>query len=162
MDETAAMMDTMTGLPAVLKNFYTISFFRRLALWGTIMMIVSVVRFGFAFKTILSNDGDKMLLAYHGFLAWSVVSLIVTFIITIIFWSVYMPHYGEGAYNIFQYIGKLIIADLTIPFTIVKDLFTKDTSEIAGEESNKALVFFKLIMMLLFIAFNVIGLIKSL
>ena len=147
MDESSEMMDTMINILTVSGNQRTIDFFRRIAFWGTVMMIVNVVMFNITADTLLSEKKDVILIAYHGFLCWSIVALILAFIISLIFFVVYLPHYGEGAYNIFQYIGKLIGLDILAPFRILKHVFFRNESD-----SGKGNYIFYFIIMLAFIA----------
>ena len=73
-----------------------------------------------------------------------------------VFFAFYLPHYGTGAYNVFQYIGKLILSDIAAPIRVVKDLFSKN------ENGKKSFVqIFRFITMLTFIAINAIAVIKT-
>ncbi len=72
------------------------------------------------------------------------------------FYVFYLPHYGIGAYNVFQYIGKMFIADITTPFRVIKYSFKKKEN---GKFSVVAIL--RLLTMIVFIIENVIAVIKT-
>ncbi len=153
MDERDQMMDSFTGVLVYLRNGNTLYFFRRLSFWGTIMLMVNIAAFDLTSNTFIGDSfsPDVFLSGYYGFLLWSLIALIVTFILSIVFWSVYMPHYGEGTYNVFQYVGKIIVSDITVPFRIIKSAF--------GNDKKKDIV--DLTTMITFIVINAVAILKS-
>lgn len=153
MDERDQMMDSFTGVLIFSKNGNMLHYFRRLSFWGTIMLIVNVAAFHVTTNMLIGGpySADAFLKGYHGFLLWSLLALIISFVLSIIFWAVYLPHYGEGVYNVFQYTGKMIVSDITTPFRIIKSFFSSD------HKKN----WVGLITMILFIVVNVIAVLKS-
>lgn len=157
--ESDAMKDSFMGVLLFRKNGNTINFFRRLAFWGTLMAIVNVFALDISGEMIAGGpySTDAFLAMYHGFLFWSMLALIVAFPLSLLFWRIYMPHYGTGAYNIFQYMGKIIWNDVTVPIAIIRSFFTKDKG--GSREKGRR---FSLTVMMLFIAVNAIAIFKSL
>lgn len=154
MDERDLMMDSFTGVLIYLKNGNMLHLFRRLSFWGTIMLIVNVEAFNVTSNMVAGGpySPDIFLAGYHGFLLWSLIALIVSFILSLIFWAVFMPHHGRGAYNIFQYTGKMIVSDITAPFRVIKSFFSHD-----GKKNVIGLI-----VMIAFVVVNVIAVLKSL
>lgn len=158
MGESEAMMSAYTDTLLFQGNSNTISYFRRISFWGTIMLLVNVFVLHVTSRMIVGGpySSDILLKGYHGFLLWALISLVFLFIISILFFAFYLPHYGTGAYNVFQYIGKLILSDIAAPIRVVKDLFSKN------ENGKKSFVqIFRFITMLTFIAINAIAVIKT-
>lgn len=154
MNERDQMMDSFNGVLVYLRNGNILHFFRRLSFWGTIMLIVNVVAFNLTSNMVIGGpySPDIFLSGYHGFLLWSLIALIVSFVLSLIFWVVFMPHYGEGAYNIFQYTGKIIVSDIIEPFRIIKSFFSGD-----GKKNVVGLI-----AMVSFIVVNVVAVLKNL
>ena len=159
MDETDQMKDSFMGVLIYLKNGYTLHFFRRLTFWGTIMMIVNIAVFNVTSNMIVDGpySSNAFLSGYHGFFLWSFIGLIILFVLSLFFWSIYMPHYGEGAYNIFQYTGKLIVNDIMTPINILKSFFKKNED---GSKSKGDVL--GLFVMIIFIVVNAIAIIMQL
>lgn len=158
MGEGEAMMSAYTDTLLTLGNSNTISYFRRIAFWGTVMLLINVFVLHVPSRMIVGGpySSDIFLKGYHGFLLWAPISLVVLFIISVLFFAFYLPHYGDGAYNVFQYIGKLILSDITTPFRVVKQFFSKSED---GKKSFAQIVRF--ITLLAFIVINVIAIIKT-
>ena len=152
MNETARMMDSYTGALVYLKNGNTIHYFRRLSFWGMIMLLVNIIAFNITSNMLIGGpySPDAFLSGYHGYLLWSLIALAIAFILSLIFWAVFMPHYGEGTYNFFTYIGKLIVSDIMVPIRIIQSCFSSKKKDWIG-----------LATMIAFIAVNVIAILKS-
>lgn len=153
MDESDRMRDSFTGVLVYSKNRNVLDYFRRLSFWGTIMLFVNIIAFNLTADMVLGGpySPDAFLAGYHGFLLWSLLALIVLFVLSVVFLVVYMPHYGTGANNFFQYTGKMIISDIIAPFSIIKNFFNRD--------GNKDVV--GLITILVFVAVNIVAIMKS-
>ncbi|MGI6174142.1 MAG: hypothetical protein ACOYI8_09650 [Christensenellales bacterium] len=153
MDERNQMIDSFTGVLTYSKNGNVLHFFRRLSFWGLIMLVFNVTALDIPSSMIIGGpySTDAFLLGYHGFLHWSLVALVISLVLSIIFWAVYLPHYGDGTYNIFQYTSRLIAGDITAPFRIIKTFF--------GSDKRKDII--GLITMSTFIIVNVVGVLKS-
>ena len=151
MDEMGQMKDSFGGVLVYQKNYNALHYFRRLSFWGTIMLLVNIAAFDLNFDMLTGGpySNDALLSCYHGFLLWALIAL-VSFVLSVIFWAVYMPHYGEGVYSIFQYIGKLFVSDGTVPFRIIKSIFEREHKDIIG-----------FITMGTFIGVNIIAILKS-
>ena len=158
MDEQTAMVSAFTDVLIFNKNANTINYFRRLAFWGTVMTIINIVAFNVSSDMLIGGPyaTDLFLNKYHGFLLWSIISLVFLIIVSLIYFVVYLPHYGAGAYNIFQYSGKLFLADIATPFRVIKNLFSKDEN---GKRSFSQV--FDFLTMLIFIIVNVIAVLAS-
>ena len=154
MDESGQMTDSFMGVLTYQNNGNTLHFFRRLAFWGSIMMIVNITVLNVPSNLIIGNQysSNAFLAGYHGFLLWSFNGLILLFILSLLFWAIYLPHYGDGAYNIFQYTGKLLVSDIVAPFTILKSFFTKNED---GSKRKGAVL--GLVVMFVFIVVNAIA-----
>ena len=158
MGEGEAMMSAYTDTLLFLGNSNTISYFRRISFWGTVMLLINVFVLHVPDRMIVGGpySPDIFLKGYHGFLLWALISLVLLFIISILFYVFYLPHYGTGAYNVFQYIGKLILADIMTPIRVVKNFFSKN--EDGRKPFSQVLHFITLIV---FIIVNVIAVIKT-
>ena len=156
MDESDQMKDSFLAAITYRKNGYTINFFRRLSFWGTIMMVVNFAACNVTTSMIFSGPyvSSAFISGYHGFLLWSFVGLLFFIILSLLFWAFYLPHYGDGAYNIFQYTGKLLVADITTPIRILKSFFRKDKD---GSKSKGGPIGF--VFMIIFIVVNAIAII---
>ena len=152
MDERNKIIDSFNGALIYSRNINILHFFRRLSFWGTIMLIVNIVALNVSINMIIGGpySSDTFLSGYHGYLLWSLIAFVVSFVLSVIFFVVYMPHYGEGAYNFFQYTGRMILSDITEPIRIIKSIFSSDKIKIVG-----------LITMIIFIIVNVIAVLKS-
>lgn len=153
MDESDRMKDTFTGAFIYNKYGKLIDYFRRLSLAGTIMFIVNVVAFNVTSDMVIGGpySSDIFLAGYHGFLLWSFIALLFSFVLSLIYFALYLPHYGEGTYNIFQYTGKLIVSDIIAPLRIIKSFFG----------SGKKKDWIGLITIAIFIVVNIIAILKS-
>ena len=151
MEETDQMKDTFRSIVIYRKNYNMLNFFRRISFFGTIMLIINLTVFSIPNTMIIGGpySTDVFLSGYHGFLLWSLIALVASFILSVIFFAVYMPHYGTGAYNIFQYCGKLFLSDVTAPLRIIKSFFNSDNKNWLG-----------LTTMIIFILVNVIAILK--
>ena len=158
MDERDAMMDAFTGVLLVTKNNNLYSVFRRISFWGTIMLLIHIfiLRTNIEQITIGPYSSDTFLFRYHGFLLWSPIALFITFIVSILFFIFYLPHYGEGAYGVFAFIGKLFLADLATPIRIIKGLFSKNQN---GKTIFSNIIY--ITIMIIFIVTSVISIIKT-
>ena len=155
MGKDNAMRTLYSDVLVFSPNSTVIHFFRRIAFWGSVMALINVVFLKVPWDMILEgSSSDLYLKGYHGFLFWSVVSLIIMFIISIFHFIFYLPHYGSGVYNVFQYIGKLIISDISCPVRVINRFF--DSSQ---EKSLYNYISF--ITMIVFIIINVIAIIKT-
>lgn len=159
MDESDRMKESFMGVLTYSGNSQVLAYFRRLSFWGTIMLLVNFCAFNLTPDMVLGGpySPDVFLAGYHGFLLWASLALPAMFLLSVIFFAVYMPHYGTGAYNVFQYTGKMIMGDITAPFSIIKNIFIKDDK--AKKERIKDAI--RLITILAFVAVNVIAIIKS-
>lgn len=158
MERHDSVTSAYTDVLMFLGNINTINYFRRISFWGTVMLLINVFVMKIPSSMILGGpySSDLYLKGYHGFLLWSVISLVILFFVTILFFAFYLPHYGDGAYNVFQYMGKQILYDFLTPFRVLKDCFTKDEN---GKRSFAAFV--RLITMIVFIVVNIIAVIKT-
>ena len=158
MGEGEAMVSAYTDTLIFMGNSNTISYFRRISFWGTVMLLINVLVLHVPSRMIVGGpySSDVFLKGYHGFLLWAPISLVLLFIISILFFAFYLPHYGTGAYNVFQYLGKLILADITTPVRVVKDFFSK------SKEGKKPFIqILRFTTMIVFIAVNVVAVIKT-
>ena len=153
-----AMMSAYTDVPFFMGNLRIINYFRRISFWGMIMLLINVIVLNVPGRMIVGGpySSDTFLYGYHGFLLWAIISLILLFIISILFFAIYLPHYGTGAYNVFQFIGKLLLADIATPFTVVKSFFSKK------EEDKKSFgQVIRFITLAVFIVINAFAIIKT-
>lgn len=157
MDEHSAIVSAYTDTILFMGNSNVISYFRRIAFWGTIMLVVNIVALHVPRYLIVGGPyaTDVVLKCYHGFLLWSLLSLVLLFIISLLFFAFYLPHYGTGANNVFQYVGKLFVADLLTPYRVIKNFFTK------SEGKKRFIKIFHLLTLIAFVAFNIVAIIKS-
>ena len=158
MSEHDAQVSAYTDTLLIIGNSNTIDYFRKLSFWGTIMLLIHIFVLNVPSRMIVGGpySSDTFLRGYHGFLLWSLVSLVLLSIISILFFVFYLPHYGEGAYNVFQYFGKLIISDIATPFNVVKDFFFN-----RGEGKRFIFQLLRLITLIVFIIINIIAVIKT-
>ena len=152
-DKRGRMIDSFTGAVSFQRNARVLNYFRQLSMWGTLMLFINIAALGLTSGMVIGGpySSDIFLFIYHGFLLWSLLALIVSFVFSILFWIVYMPHYGENAYGLFTYIGKIIAGDFICPFRIIRSFVAKD-------EKKKVI---GMITMVAFIAVNVIAIMKS-
>ena len=158
MGEGEAMVSAYTDTLIFMGNSNTISYFRRISFWGTVMLLINVLVLHVPSRMIVGGpySSDVFLKGYHGFLLWAPISLVLLFIISILFFAFYLPHYGTGAYNVFQYISKLILSDISTPIRVVKDFFSK------SKEGKKPFIqILRFTTMIVFIAVNVVAVIKT-
>ena len=158
MGEYQATVSAYTDTLLVLGNSYTIDYFRKISFWGTIMLLINILVLQVPSRMIVGGpySSDAFLRGYHGFLLWALISWILLFVISILFFAFYLPHYGTGAYNVFQYIGKILVSDLTTPVRVIKDIFSKNKE---GKKTTAQVVPF--LTLLVFLAINVIAVIKT-
>ena len=158
MNETDQMKDAVMGVLSYNKNGNVINYFRRLTFWGAVMAVVNFLVFKTSIGMIIgiSFPEDKILSGYYGYLLWSIIGIVLFFILSLLFWTVYMPHYGKGAYTIFQYTGKMIVIDVIFPIMIILSFFGKTAD---GSKKDRKIV--GLLTMVLFIAINSFAVIKQ-
>lgn len=97
MDEQTAMVSAFTDVLIFNKNANTINYFRRLAFWGTVMTIINIVAFNVSSDMLIGGPyaTDLFLNKYHGFLLWSIISLVFLIIVSLIYFVVYLPIMGR-------------------------------------------------------------------
>ncbi len=154
MDESDRLRESFMGSLTYRRNGRVLNYFRHLSLWGTVMLIVNVIALHLSSGMLIGGpySNDMVLFVYHGFLLWSMLALPVSFIFSLAYMLLYLPRVGEGLYNVFQIIGKLIAADFSAPFRVVRTFVSKDW----GKKN-----FVGLITMIIFIVMNVFAIIKS-
>lgn len=155
---TDAFTDFVACEYAALKVLKTINFFRLLAFWGTLMTYFNVFVLHVSGEMILGGpySTDPFLAMYHGFLLWSILALIVTFPLTLLFCIIYLPRKGQGIRSFLWCMVDVIWSDVAIPVAIIKSLFMRNKN--GYEKKSKQ---FRLVVMVLFIAINVIAILKS-
>ena len=146
MDEFEKMKDTLLITVITDPNSDVINFFRRLSFWGAISLFAAEA-FGVNVQG-LSQNGNMFFQSYSGFFTWTIFAFFCSFLISVIYWIFYIPHGGEGSYTIFQYIWKLLVADILTPFRTIKNLFSRDMPR------GRSLFYF--IVMIVFILYHVI------
>ena len=153
LDETELMLDTYVNVLDYNAMGQTLNYFRTLSFWGAIMLVVNIFVLKKPKDTIIGGpySNDVFLAGYHGYLLWSLISLVVMIVLSIVYWAIFMPHYGTDTYNIFQYVGKILLADISAPFRIIKSL-------VSSESKSKII---SLATMIVFIVINVIAVLKS-
>ena len=156
MNEDDATKSAYTDVLIFIRNNDLIRYFRRIGLWGTLMLLVNIVVLHIPRSMIVGgpDSADVYLKGYHGFLLWSLISLCFTFVATLVFYAVYLPHYGTGAYNVFQYTGKVIIGDITAPVRVIQSFFAKNEKKSFSKIVN-------FITMVVFIVVNSIAIIRT-
>ena len=156
MGKENAMRTVFSDVLVFSHNSSVIHFFRRVSFWGSVMAIINVVFLNVPRSMIYDGpySPDLYLKGYHGFLLWSVVTLVIMFIISLLHFAFYLPHYGSGVYNVFQYTGKLIKSDVTCPIRVINLFFD-------ASRKKSFYNYFSFITMIVFIIINVIGIIKT-
>lgn len=84
------------------------------------------------------------------------IALVVFFILSVLFFIFFLPHYGEGTYTSVQYMGKMIVQDLITPFRVIKNLFSK-----AENGKKPAMYVIDFVIMVAFIAVNALAIIMT-
>lgn len=158
-DKHSAMTEAFQDTLIVSKNIRVISFFRALSFWGTVMLLINYFVLNVPASMFFGGpfSSNAFLSAYHGFLFWSLLALILTFVVSVIFACLWMPHYGDGAYSAFQIIKKFASADMAILFREIK-YYVMDKKE--GRKDHSRL--FRLIIIVLFIIINVLAVLMQL
>lgn len=143
MDETDKMKEALLGFVVTLDESAVVDFFRRLTFWGFIAL--AVISAAGLDITKLSQNENVYIQSANNFYGWALLAFIFSFVVSILHWIFYMPHMGEGSYTIFQYLGKLLKADILTPFRVIKNLFSPDAPR------GRSIFYF--LVMVLFIAF---------